>query len=42
MICHFKFVRDIVKAGVSKFVHDAEGPAFLKRELVGFVVERYQ
>ena len=40
-ICHFKLVADMVGGGVREFVYDVDGPAFLKRELMGFSVGRY-
>ena len=42
MVCGFKLVVDIVTGGIRKFVYDMDGPAFLKRELVGFGVDSYQ
>ena len=39
--CHFKLVADIVTGRIWEFVYDMDGPAFLKRELVGFDVDRH-
>jgi hypothetical protein len=38
----FKLVLDMVEDGVREFVYDMEGPAFLKRELMGFGVDGYR
>ena len=34
---HFKLMADVVK----EFVYDADRPAFLKRQQMGFSVDRY-
>ena len=44
--CHFKnryavLAADLVGGSIRKFVYDADGPAFLERELVGLGVDGY-
>ena len=41
LVCHLKLAVDIVGGDVREFVYDADGPAFLKGELVEFAVDRY-
>ena len=42
LICCFKLAVDMVGGGNREFVNDMDGPAFLERELVGLVVNRYR
>ena len=42
LVCCFKLVADMIRDDVREFVYDADGPAFQKRKLVGFGVDRYQ
>ena len=42
LIFHFKLMADMVRDGITEFVYDTVKPAFLKRELVEFGVDRYQ
>jgi hypothetical protein len=37
LVCHFKLVADMVR----EFMYDMVRSAFLKRDLVGFGVDRY-
>ena len=39
MICRFLLAADVVRGGIWEFENNADGPAFLKRELVGLGVE---
>ena len=39
LVCNFKLTADMVRDDVREFVYDADGPAFLKRELMGFGVD---
>ena len=41
MICRFMYAADVVGGSIRKFVYDADGPAFLERELVGLGVDGY-
>jgi hypothetical protein len=41
LVCCLKLTMDTVVGGIVEFVHATDGPAFLKRELVGFDVDRY-
>ena len=41
LVCHFKLTADMVGGCVRQFMYDVDGPAFLKRELVGIGVDRY-
>ena len=34
LVCHFKLAAEIVRGGVTEFVNDTDGPAFLGRELL--------
>ena len=38
LICSFKLAADMVRDGIRKSVNDANGPAFLERELMGLGV----
>ena len=40
LVCHFKLT-NMTGGGIREFVCDADVPACLKRELVGFGVDRY-
>ena len=40
LIYHLKLVADMVL--IREFVNDADGPAFLERELMGLCVDGYQ
>ena len=42
LVSHFKLAVGMVGGGVRELVYDADRPAFLKRELVGFGVNRYR
>ena len=42
LVCHFKFVVDMVGGGIREFVNDMDGPAFLERDLMGYGVDGYQ
>ena len=39
LICHFKSAANMVGGGIRKLVNDADGPAFLERELIGLGVD---
>ena len=39
MICSFMLAADMVGGGIGEFMNNADGPAFLERELVGLGVE---
>jgi hypothetical protein len=41
LVCHLKLGADIIKGGIREFVYDANEPAFLGRESIGFDVDRY-
>ena len=36
------FATDVVGGSIRKFVYDADGPAFLERELMGLGVDGYR
>jgi hypothetical protein len=40
-VCDIKLVVDMIAGGIREFMYDADGPAFLKRELVGFGMDKY-
>ena len=42
MIRHFMVVADVVGDGIWEFMNNADGPAFLERELVGLGVDGYR
>ena len=42
LICCFMLAADMVGGGIWEFVNDTDGPAFLKRELMGLGVDGYQ
>jgi hypothetical protein len=42
LLCHFKVAVDIVRGSIREFVYDTDRPAFLKREMMGFRIDRYQ
>ena len=42
LVCSLKLVADIVRGDIKEFVYDMDGPEFLRRELVGFDVVKYQ
>ena len=42
LICHFMLAADVVGGGIREFVNNADGPAFLERELVGLGVDEYR
>ena len=42
LVCHFKLAVDKIGRGISDFMYDADGPAFLKKKLVGVGVDRYR
>ena len=42
LIRSFKLEADMVRGGICKFVNDADGSAFLERELVGLGVDGYR
>ena len=37
LICSFMLAADVVGGGIREFFNDMDGPAFLERELVGWV-----
>jgi len=41
VVCCFKLAVDMVECGIREFVHDADTPAFLKRELKGYGMDGY-
>ena len=41
LIYCFKSVVDMIRGGIREFVYGMVGPAFLKREMMGFGVDRY-
>ena len=41
MICRFMLVADVVRGGIWDFMNNADGPAFLERELMGLGVDGY-
>ena len=40
-ICHFQLTAEMVRGGIREFVNNTDGPAFLKRELMGLDVDAY-
>ena len=42
MIRCFMLAADVVGGSIRKFMYDADGPAFLERELVGLGVDGYR
>ena len=41
-VCCFKLVVDMVRHGIRQFVYNMDTPAFLKRDLVSFGVDKYR
>ena len=41
-LCRFKLAMDMVEGGIREFVNDTDGPAFLKRELLGLGMDGYR
>ena len=41
LICRFMLVTQVVGDGIREFMNNADGPAFLERELVGLGVDGY-
>ena len=39
LIRRFMLAADVVRGGIREFMNNADGPAFLKRELVGLGVD---
>ena len=42
MIRRFMFAADVVWGSIREFMYNADGPAFLERELVGLGVDGYR
>ena len=42
LVCHFKLMVDLVRGGNKEFEYDVDRPSFLKRELVGFGMNKHQ
>ena len=42
LICCFILVADVVGGGIREFMNNADGPAFLERELVGLGMDGYR
>ena len=42
LVCRFELAADMVGGGIRELMNDADGPAFLERELMGFGVDGYQ
>ena len=42
MICRLILATNVVGGGISEFVNDMDGPAFLERELMGLEVDEYR
>ena len=41
LVCHFELAAVMIEGGIWEIVNDADGQAFLERELMGLVVDGY-
>jgi hypothetical protein len=42
LVCYFTLAAEMVRGDAREFVYDADGQAFIKRELMEFSVDSYQ